>query len=152
MKLMQINPVNANQHLEEKTGFIMAKGDSLTQRKEKNKDHSFIVGLDIPYLRAPEFLDAQFSTHQLVEDYFIPLMDYMGAHIAHPEWNDHHGFESFEAAKLKRILVHRLYFNSILRNSSVWRSAKFLTFLLNSFSIAFFSSSNSSYLHFSECN
>ncbi len=108
---VRYNPVNANQHLEENTGFVLAKGESLTTRKHKNKGHSFIAGLDVPYLRSPEYMDAQFSSHQLVDDFFIPMMDYMGSHMANSNWNDHHGFEPFEIDKLKRILVHRLYFN-----------------------------------------
>lgn len=108
---VKYNPVNANQHLEENTGFVLARGENLTVRKHKNAGHSFVVGLDIPYLRSPDYMDAQFSTHQLVDDYFIPMMDFMSSKAAYPGWGDHMGFEAFEVDKLKRILVHRLYFN-----------------------------------------
>ena len=108
---VKYNPINANQHLEENTGFIMTKGDSLTQRKQKNPAHSFVAGLDIPYLRSPDYLDAQFSSHELVEEHMIPTMDWMSAHVANAAWGDHSGFEPFEVDKLKNILVHRLYFN-----------------------------------------
>jgi hypothetical protein len=35
----------------------------------------------------------------------------MSQNISNPSWTDHQGFEPYEFEKLKRIIVHRLYFN-----------------------------------------
>jgi organic radical activating enzyme len=105
------NPDNTHQHLETSTGFNLVKGTSYTQRKEKNPDHSVVVGIDIPYLRHPEFLDVQICSHELVEDYLLPCLDYINQNSNNGTWADHQSFEQYEVEKLKRIVVHRLYHN-----------------------------------------
>jgi len=107
------NPNNSNQHLETSTGFrITRPGDmSLTDRRTLSPDHSVTVGLDVPYLRSPDYLDVQICSHQLVEDYLLPTLDYMSNRSSNGAWSDHQGFEEYEIDKFKRIVVHRLYFN-----------------------------------------
>lgn len=104
------NPNNSNQHIETSTGFQL-EDYSLTDRKSNNPDHSFVVGIDIPYLRHPEFLDIKYCSHDLVEKFLLPTMKFMSEHVSNHEWTDHQGFEAYEFDKLKRIVSHRLYFN-----------------------------------------
>jgi len=56
-------------------------------------------------------LDVQICSHQLVEDYLLPTLDYMSNRSSNGAWSDHQGFEEYEIDKFKRIVVHRLYFN-----------------------------------------
>ncbi len=63
------------------------------------------VGVDIPYVRNPDFLDCNIATLELVEKYFLPATEYMFRNLCSPDWDSIIGFESWEAAKLKRILV-----------------------------------------------
>lgn len=63
------------------------------------------VGIDIPYVRAPEFLDANIATIDLLQEYLLPAVDYMYKNQANMEWHGLLGFETWEALKLKRIFV-----------------------------------------------
>ncbi len=106
------NPNNTLQHIEESTGFLInASGDTLTNRRNKSPDQSILVGIDIPYLRHPTFLDVQMCTHDLVTDYLIPTLNFMSDNTANAGWQDHQGFEGWEVEKLKRIVHHRMYHN-----------------------------------------
>jgi hypothetical protein len=62
------------------------------------------IGIDIPYVRYPEHLDAKLITTTLVSDHLIPAVDYMAANSA-DEWNGHTGFLDQEMLKLKRIVI-----------------------------------------------
>jgi organic radical activating enzyme len=62
------------------------------------------IGIDIPYVRNPAFLDVALSTKELVSDFLVPAVDFMYANSA-DEWNGNTGFLTHEALKLKRILV-----------------------------------------------
>jgi organic radical activating enzyme len=106
------NPNEEAQGLEENTGFNLRSGTTnYTQRKELNPDHSFIIGIDIPYLRHPTFLDAQILTDDIVEEFLLPTMNYMAENTAQGDWDAHQGFETHELEKLRRIVIHRLFFN-----------------------------------------
>jgi organic radical activating enzyme len=63
------------------------------------------VGLDTPYVRHPEFLDAQILTHDLAKDYLLPAVDYMYQHKSCNEWTGNLGFEEWECQKFKRVVV-----------------------------------------------
>jgi len=63
------------------------------------------VGIDIPYVRNPVFLDANISTKQLIEDYLLPATEFMYRNSCDPDWDAVVGFEAWECAKLKRILI-----------------------------------------------
>jgi organic radical activating enzyme len=104
------NPNNSSQHVETSTGFQLSDY-SLTDRKINNPDHSFTIGIDIPYLRHPEYLDIQYCSHDLVEKFLLPAMEFMSKNVSNPSWTDHQGFEPYEFEKFKRIISHRLYFN-----------------------------------------
>jgi organic radical activating enzyme len=107
------NPNNTIQHIEESTGFTVARyGDEdFTTRRLKNPDQSILVGIDIPYVRYPEFLDVQLCTHDLVNEFLVPALDFMCENTANSQWNDHQGFETWEVEKLKRIVHQRMYHN-----------------------------------------
>jgi organic radical activating enzyme len=62
------------------------------------------VGIDIPYVRQPEFLDANILSEELLQEYFLPAVEFMFKHTT----NEFHGslaFEAWEASKLKRIFT-----------------------------------------------
>lgn len=131
---VKYNPNNTFQHLETSTGFKITDGTSYTNRRNKNKDHSVVVGIDIPYLRYPEFLDANICSHDLVDNYLVPALTYMAERSANDQWNDHQGFESYEIEKFKRIVTHRLYYNKKNENRDdhidvIKKRSKFLEFV-----------------------
>lgn len=63
------------------------------------------VGIDIPYVRNPVFLDSNIATRQMVEDYLLPATEFMFRNSAASDWDAIVGFEAWECAKLKRILI-----------------------------------------------
>lgn len=107
---------NSNDSLmlaEYETGFnLLPGGDNALSRRTKNPTVVAAVGIDIPYLRQPSILDVQYSTHDLVDDFLIPQMLWMAEHTIVGSWAAHQGFEEYETDKLKRIVMHRLQFNS----------------------------------------
>ena len=105
---IKYNPNKSLTYIETNRGYA-SKNKSLAHMDNLNPSHSVICGIDIPYLRSPDYLDAIISTDDLVEDYFIPSLDYMSQHSADPAWADHQGFESYEIDKYKRILLKRLH-------------------------------------------
>ena len=107
------NPNNSSASVERATGQVFAE-PSYQERNDRNPSHSFVVGIDIPYLRHPEYLDAQYCTQDLVEQYLLPCIKFMSDNVAWPLWSDHQGFEPYEVEKLKRIVMHRIYFNKLL--------------------------------------
>lgn len=109
---MQYNPNNQLCNVEDSTGFFL-DARHFAERRDRNPAHSVIVGLDIPYLRQPEYLDAQWCTHQLAEDHLLPALKYMSQNVTNDSWVDNHqGFDQHEFEKFKRIVLHRLYFNN----------------------------------------
>lgn len=60
------------------------------------------VGIDIPYLRYPEFLDASICTMGQIGQYLLPALDYMYDNLTSPEFYGTNKFEDFECLKLKR--------------------------------------------------
>jgi len=77
---------------------------------QERKHHTQLprVGIDIPYIREPQFLDIKIATPALLEKYLLPAITYMYANIKTTEWQDSLGFDPMEAAKLKRILTSQL--------------------------------------------
>lgn len=105
------NPNHAAQGFENDTGFNIQKdATNFTSRQLLNPDHAFVIGIDIPYLRHPTFLDAQILTNDIVEDYLLPAMNFMASNTVHENWNGHQGFEAHEIEKLRRIVIHRMYY------------------------------------------
>jgi len=103
---------------EEETGFnINHDNDSFTSRKEKNTQHVCSVGIDLPYLRSPTFLDAQIADRNLIQNYIIPAMNFFAENTAHNTWNSHQGFEEYELEKFKRVCINLMYFIKQTENS-----------------------------------
>ena len=104
------NSNNSILKAEMESGFKLMKGLSSEERFAHSNDHVASVGLDIPYLRHPTVLDAQICSDQMVEDHLIPLMDYMAENTIDNTWSAHQGFETYEMEKLRRIVLHRIFF------------------------------------------
>jgi len=60
------------------------------------------VGVDIPYLRHPAFLDVAMCTHEQINDYLIPALDFMYSNLSSAEYFGTSRFEDYECMKLKR--------------------------------------------------
>ena len=108
----QYNPDKELAHLERYTGFDLGNGNPHTKRLEKCVNHYGTVGIDIPYLRSPGFLDAHYATRPLIQEYAIPAMIYMASQVSNTVWGQHQGFESWEAEKLGRILNEMMHYNA----------------------------------------
>lgn len=63
------------------------------------------VGIDTPYVRFPKFLDVNIATMELINKYLLPATNFMYQNLQAEEWDIVPGFETREAAKLKRIFV-----------------------------------------------
>lgn len=104
------NPNNELLGVENATGFIADHVRDLRGRKAGSPSQSVVVGIDIPYLRQPTWFDAQLCTHDLVEGYLLPALEFMSANTCNPSWiHNHQGFDQHEFEKLKRIVLHRMY-------------------------------------------
>lgn len=94
---------------EENTPYIFREdGQRNTDLKAKNSSHVFPLGLDIPYLRHPPFLDAQICSDKMVQDYMIPAMNFMAENTVDNKWAMHLSFEINELFKLKNITDHKM--------------------------------------------
>lgn len=80
-----------------------------TELQNRFPSHSIPIGLDIPYVRHPKFLDAIISSDYLVKDYMIPTIDFMAANTIDNSWMKHKGFELNELYKLKQLTDNRLF-------------------------------------------
>ena len=120
--------------LEIRYGFkINEVGDTFHARQLKNPSHSAIVGLDVPYLRNPSFLDAQYIDYNLIQQYVIPAMHFVAKNTAIHAWNSHQGFEEYELEKIKRICIQIMNKNKFSQDnddqSTVINRAKFYDFV-----------------------
>lgn len=104
------NPIIANLW-EKDTGFNFGYPySSYTDRKIKSKSFKLMQGIDIPYLRHPTFLDSQYATRSLIQEYLIPSMNFMSFNRNVTNiWNQYYGFEEFEIEKYKRVCLDILY-------------------------------------------
>jgi len=68
------------------------------------------VGIDIPYVRQPDFLDPKAATLELLNQCLMPAVDFMFRNLSNPDWNCNTGFEVWEASKLKRIFTSTLHY------------------------------------------
>jgi hypothetical protein len=85
---------------------------SQTDRRAHSGNHYSLVGIDIPYLRHPGFLDPHYVDKELLEKYLIPAMNFIAQNTSNPAWGLHQGFEQFEVEKLKRITMEAMHFNA----------------------------------------
>ena len=88
--------------------FTFKEGLSNNELKAQSPSHVIPVGIDIPYLRSPHFLDAQICTDEMVQNYMIPTMEFMASNTIDNKWTIHRSFELNEMYKLKQITDHRL--------------------------------------------
>ena len=79
---------------------------SMADRKTlANKNPNERVGIDIAYVRYPDFLDVGIvATAELLIDYLIPALDFMYRNNGNTDWTKFRGFTEQEIAKLKRIV------------------------------------------------
>lgn len=124
LKLKQkYNPNKHIEFIEHDTGFTVPnEGKSLIERNYSHVDedaHTYVVGIDMPYLRAPQFLDARICTNDLVDNYWIRSMNFLAQHTTNTAWAQHQGFEEHEYEKFYRSLVHRLYYNKNKRDDNM---------------------------------
>lgn len=70
------------------------------------------VGIDVPYLRHPTYLDAQFCNDELLNNYMIPCLEFMTTNkTIYGHESQHTGFEQYEIEKFQRIVKNRMSYN-----------------------------------------
>lgn len=69
-----------------------------------NDENVARVGIDIPYVRQPDFLDARLLTKDVLANYLIPAYEYMTENAVVNGWTDNIRFEVQEIEKFRRIL------------------------------------------------
>jgi len=113
---------NPNQMLAQlEKDFLIDFGESKshTEKLSDAGNHHGLVGIDLPYLRSPAFLDAHYADKELIQNYLIPAMNYMSDNTRNISWGIHRGFlEDYEVEKLKRIVMECLYFNKSNKDDS----------------------------------
>jgi organic radical activating enzyme len=120
------------EHWERKLNVSLADtGKSFIERKEANPSNFSVVGIDTPYLRHPNMLDAQYITPELVAKFLVPALNFVAQHTATHVWNSHQGFEDYELEKFKRVCLQIMSFATDTKNSSLVSEnrAKFFDFV-----------------------
>lgn len=126
---------NRNHNLEfweNKLGTSVAtNSESYTNRAKNNPGHRSLLGIDVPYLRHPNMLDAQFITPDLITKFLLPALNFVADNTATHVWNSHQGFEDYELEKFKRVCLQIMNFATESKNSEVTRinRAKFFDFV-----------------------
>jgi hypothetical protein len=85
-------------------------GIDIRENESLNTKNSFRVGIDIPYLRHPKFLDAQYCDDEMLKNYMIPCLEFMIDNTSENPYKMHLGFEKSELEKFQRIVENRIYF------------------------------------------
>jgi organic radical activating enzyme len=103
----QYNTCDIQYWIKDETIVNLEKFNSIsTLRETPPTKKSFArIGIDTPYVRSPEFLDARILTKQVLEDYLIPCLDFMVENPVYIGWNDNLAFDQAEIEKLKRIIL-----------------------------------------------
>ena len=81
--------------------FPTISGSSINRPNDENVAR---VGIDIPYVRQPDFLDARLLTKDVLTNYLIPAYEYMTENAVVNGWTDNIRFEVQEIEKFRRIL------------------------------------------------
>lgn len=124
------NPSNVSVQWEKDTGLTLSSdGESYTSRSQKNPDHFSVVGIDIPYLRHPQMLDAQYVTQDIIQTYLIPTINFMAENTSNQTWFGHQGFEPYELEKFKRVCLQLMYRSKNEDNEVLFNRAKFFDFI-----------------------
>lgn len=103
-------------------------GIDIRTNTSKQNVSSFRVGIDIPYLRHPYYLDAQYCDENLLLNFIMPCLDFMAENSSENKYQIHLGFEKYEVEKFQRIVENRLQFNSNSNDISL-NKAKFFDFV-----------------------
>jgi hypothetical protein len=77
----------------------------MDERTNMNYNKTTRVVIDAPYIRHPEFLDANIASQELVAKYLIPSMDFVFNNTSDTEWKGDKGFGTVEAIKMRRNLI-----------------------------------------------
>tara|TARA_B110000467_G_C18336728_1_gene498674 strand:+ start:135 stop:1766 length:1632 start_codon:yes stop_codon:yes gene_type:complete len=104
LELKKIHSWNGMAGWFEEKGFIKSIPGSKSYKDRKGKQHSR-VGIDIPYVRSPTFLDANITSKELVKKYLIPALEFMYENVGTPDFYGTNKFEDWECLKLKRNVV-----------------------------------------------
>jgi len=127
------NPNRSLLETEILTGYCLGtNGTSIREQSDKCPSHSSVVGIDIPYLRHPPMLDAQFMTPEMIKEYLIPLMERVSKQVAEQSWRSHQGFEPYEIERFKRVcmqILHKQKNGSIPDNHTKLNRARFYDFI-----------------------
>jgi len=99
-------------HLEKQFDINIGGELSHVEREKMSGNHFSLVGIDIPYLRHPQCLDAHLSDKNLIEQYLLPAINSMAKNSGNTLWGVHQGFEPYEIEKMKRIVFDVMHFNS----------------------------------------
>ena len=84
---------------------VPANSRTFAERKEHNMGVHNRVAVDIPYLRHPQFLDANILTIDMIKKYLIPAVNFMYDNAGTGEWYITQKFDSHESLKLKRNVI-----------------------------------------------
>tara|TARA_B100000965_G_scaffold172434_1_gene144055 strand:- start:15553 stop:17127 length:1575 start_codon:yes stop_codon:yes gene_type:complete len=97
----------------QKTGYENSTGtmDEILAHRKRNHSHTITVSIDIPYLRWPEWMDVHFCTEELFTKHLLPAMKFMADNNPSSVWSTEIGFLNAEVEKLKRVVMHRAYYN-----------------------------------------
>jgi hypothetical protein len=106
------------EHWERKLNISLADtGKSYIERKETTPSNYSVVGIDTPYLRHPNMLDAQYITPELVAKFLVPALNFVAQNTATHVWNSHQGFEDYELEKFKRVCLQIMHFATDSHNT-----------------------------------
>lgn len=91
--------------LQEKGYHVPTKRGAIPMaQRSTNKTHNR-VKIDTPYIRAPKFMDAQIANPELVQNYLIPILDFIFDNQGTNEWKTVTGFDDWEVLKIKRNII-----------------------------------------------
>ncbi len=103
-----------------------------TNRNATHQNHYALVGIDIPYLRAPSWLDTQYIDRGLLDKFLPPILKYLETSPGHPQRGSHMGFEHYEIDKFKRLaqnLTSTIHSRSEPDDTTLLNNAKFADFI-----------------------
>lgn len=105
------NPHAVPSTWEKETGYNFAyPNSSYTDRVSRSKITRSLNGIDLPYLRAPTFLDAKIATSDLIQNYLIPSINFMSDNTSTTtSWTMFRTFDEFELEKYKRVCLDITY-------------------------------------------
>lgn len=92
--------------LSDSVPFTIDDFTTITGMSENRPDNVNVdrVGIDIPYVRQPDFLDARLLTKDVISNYLIPAFEFMTKNGVVYGWTDNIRFTQQEIEKFKRIL------------------------------------------------